>query len=211
MKRTTKTALRGRLAAILVVLLSLVGVGPAAAFGAPAVHVLAGVDAGCPPVTAEGQVVYGCNELSRFLQQARLWLQQNKPRGTTDKLFKNAGASNYAIAKLEDGTYIIGYSDGAQHAEQRLLDQMNGKAPRIVFDPATGTVSYGATRASGIAEGYSELEPCANTCDPALKTAGVRGKFTWSWQWNGQPGDPKAEVDRIRDVANNPKTGLKPL
>ena len=130
---------------------------------------------------------------------------------TYGSTFKNAGASNYAIAKLEDGTYIIGYSDGEQHSEERLLDQMNGKAPRIVFDPSTGTVSYGATRASDIAEGYSELEPCANTCDPKLTSAGVRGKFTWSWQWNGRPGDTKEDIQRIRDVANNPKTGLKPL
>src|SRR6185295_8638367 len=97
MQRTTKPALWGRWAAVLLLLWSLVGGLPAApAFAGGALTALSAVDPGCPPVTADGQVVYGCNELSRNLQKARLWLQQNKPRGTTDKLFKNAGASNYA-------------------------------------------------------------------------------------------------------------------
>ncbi|MFF5294634.1 hypothetical protein [Paractinoplanes globisporus] len=212
MQRTTKPALWGRWAAVLLLLWSLVGGLPAApAFAGGALTALSAVDPGCPPVTADGQVVYGCNELSRNLQKARLWLQQNKPRGTTDKLFKNAGASNYAIARLEDGTYVIGYSDNLQHSEERLLDQMNGKARRIVFDPATGRVSYQPARASRIAEGFSELEPCANKCDTKLGTAGVRNKFTWSWQWNGREGDTDDDVKAIRDRANNPKTGNKPL
>jgi hypothetical protein len=212
MERTTRTAIGGRLAAVLLLIWSLVGGLPAdPAFAARAVSALSAVDPGCPPVTADGQVIYGCNDLSRNLQKARLWLQQNKPRGTTDKLFKNAGASNYAIAKLRDGTYIIGYSDNLAHSEERLLDQMNGKSQRAVFDPATGRVSYQAPRASPIVEGFSELEPCANKCDPKLNSAGVRQKFTWSYQWNGRPGDSDDEIKAIRDRANNPKTGYKPL
>ncbi|MFC7279477.1 nucleic acid/nucleotide deaminase domain-containing protein [Paractinoplanes rhizophilus] len=212
MERTTRTAVWGRLAAVLLLLWALVGGLPAdPALAGRAVAALSAVDPGCPPVTADGQVVYGCNELSRNLQKARLWLQQNKPRGTTDKLFKNASGSNYAIAKLRDGTYIIGYSDSVAHSEERLIDQMNGKSQRIVFDPATGRVSYQAPRASPIVEGFSELEPCANKCDPKLRALGLREKFTYSWQWNGRPGDSADEIKAIRDRANNAKTGYKPL
>ena len=212
MEKTTRTAVWGWLAAVMLLLLSLVGALPAdPAFAGRAVTALSAVDPGCPPATADGQVVYGCNELSRYLQRARLWLQQNKPRGTTDKLFKNANASNYAIAKLEDGTYVIGYSDNVAHGEVRLLDQMNGKTQRVVFDPATGRVSYQAPKVSRIAEGFSELEPCAFKCDPKLQSAGVREKFTWSWQWNGREGDTKADIEAIRDRSNNGTTGYKTL
>ncbi|CCH22001.1 hypothetical protein [Micromonospora lupini] len=212
MERNTRAARWGRLAAVLLLLCSMVGPLPAApAFAGPTVTALPAVDSGCPPATADGQVVYGCNELSRHLQRARLWLQQNKPPGTDDKLFKNAGSSNYAIARLADGKYIIGYSDNLKHSEERLLDQMNGKSQRITFDPATGRVSYQAPRASGIAEGFSELEPCDNKCGPKLRSAGVRDKFTWSWQWNGRDGDTKDDVKAIRDQSNNSKTGHKTL
>ena len=212
MERTTRTAIWGRLAAVLLLLWALVGGLPAGpAFAGRAVAALSAVDPGCPPATADGQVVYGCNELSRNLQRARLWLQQNKPPGTTDKLFKNAGASNYGIARLQDGTYVIGYSDNVAHSEERLLDQMNGTSRRIVFDPATGRVSYQAPKASPIVEGFSELEPCANKCDPKLRSAGVREKFTYSWQWNGREGDTPDDVKAIRDRSNNAKTGYKAL
>jgi hypothetical protein len=62
-----------RFAAALLLLWSLVGVLPAGpAYARPITTALAAIDPGCPPATATGQVVYGCNELSRNLQAARL-------------------------------------------------------------------------------------------------------------------------------------------
>jgi hypothetical protein len=211
MVRNSRFAAWGRLAAVLLLVWSVVGGLPASPALAALSTPWAAPAQKCPPVAADGQIVYGCNELSRHLQQARLWLQQNKPRGTTDNLFKNAGRSNYAIAKLADGKYIIGYSDTKGHAEQRLLAQMDGSAKRMVFDPAKGTVTYQPAKASKITAGFSELEPCAKTCDPALKNSGVRSKFTWSWRWNPKPGESKEQGLKYRDESNNSKTGQKQL
>lgn len=199
-----------RFAAVLLLLCSLVGALPAGpAYAGRVTAVLAAVDPGCPPATAAGQVIYGCNDLSRNLQSARLWLHQNRPRGTTDKLFLNANRSNYAIALLDDGKYIVGYSDNAKHAEIRLLEQMRGQTQRVVFDPATGRVSYQPAKAAGIAGLFTELEPCNFKCNRPLTEAGVRNKVTWSWPWNGPEGASKADVKALRDRSNNATTGLK--
>lgn len=199
-----------RFAAVLVLVLSLLGVAPAGlTYAAQVTSALTTVDPGCPEATAAGQVVYGCTDLSRNLQSARLWLRQNRPPGTTDKLFLNANRSNYAIALLDDGKYIIGYSDNAKHAEIRLLEQMRGQSQRVVFDPATGRVSYQPARSGGITEVFTELEPCNFKCNKPLTDAGLRSKTTWSWPWNGPEGASKQEVKELRDLSNNSKSGLK--
>lgn len=195
-----------RFGAIVLVLWSLVGGLVASPAYARALTAAAAVD--CPPPTAEGQVIYGCNDLSRNLQGARLYLNENKS-GQTDTLFKNARRSNYAMALMDDGTYIIGHSDSVKHGEERLLDQMNGRSQRVVWDPASRTVSLQPARSGQIVGIFSELEPCANKCSPALQNAGLRNKVTWSWRWNGAPGATADEIKQIRDVSNNSKTGLK--
>ncbi|MEV1159498.1 hypothetical protein AB0J27_29300 [Micromonospora chokoriensis] len=205
-KERSRIAVLTRLAAVLVLIWSVIGIAPAAAHAGPrAAAPWPIIDARCAPITPEGLVGYGCHKLGVYLQEARLDLRYNRPAKTTDKLYTNV-RGNYAIAQLQDGKYIIGYSDGAKHAEIRLIEQMQGKAPRIEFDPKTGKVSYQPAKASPIKEGYSEIEPCKKTCDPALKNANVRDKFTYSYRWNGNPGeDEKA----LRDRTNNRNTGAK--
>jgi hypothetical protein len=153
-----------RLATIFVLLWSLIGALPAGpAFAGTAAAALTQVSPDCPPAGADGQVIYGCNELSRNLQDARLWLNKNK-RGQTSNLYQNARryTANYAMARLEDGTYLIGYSDADAHAEERLLQQMRGQAERVVWDPNTRSVVIRPARAGNIAELYTELEPPAS-------------------------------------------------
>ncbi|MEU7948300.1 hypothetical protein AB0C50_26750 [Micromonospora taraxaci] len=205
-KERSRIAVLTRLAAVLVLIWSVIGIAPAAAHAGPqAAAPWPIIDARCAPITPQGLVGYGCHKLGVYLQEARLDLRYNRPAKTTDKLYTNV-RGNYAIAQLQDGKYIIGYSDGAKHAEIRLIEQMQGKAPRIEFDPNTGKVSYQPAKASPIKEGYSEIEPCKKTCDPALKNANVRDKFTYSYRWNGNPGeDEKA----LRDRTNNRNTGAK--
>ncbi len=205
-KERSRIAVLTRLAAVLVLIWSVIGGAPAAAHaGSRVVADWPIIDARCAPITPEGLVGYGCTKLSTYLQEARLDLRYNRPPKTTDKLYTNV-RGNYAIAQLQDGKYIIGYSDGAKHAEIRLIEQMQGKAPRIEFDPQTGKVSYQPAKASPIKEGYSEIEPCKKTCNPALETAKVRDKFTYSYRWNAGPGeDPKV----LRDQTNNRNTGAK--
>ena len=195
------------LATVLVLIWSVIGGAPAAAqAGSRVVADWPIVDARCPPVTPEGLVGYGCTKLSTYLQRARLDLRYNRPPKTTDKLYTNV-KGNYAIAQLQDGKYIIGYSgSGKNHAEIRLLAQSEGKAPRIEFDPQTGKVSYQPAKASPIKEGYSEIEPCKKTCNPALEAAKVRDKFTYSYRWNPGPGETTQEV---HDKTNHAKTGAK--
>lgn len=200
-----------RLVAILALLWSLVG-------GLPVQPAYAGVAAQppvpqpCPPPTAEGHVVYGCNDLSRNLQDARLWLNENK-RGQTDKLFQNARryTSNYAIARLTDGTYLIGHSDTGRHAEQRLLRQAQGQDQRVVWDPRSRSVTIQSARAGTIDRVYTELQPCERRCAPALRNAGLQNRTTWSWRWNPPAGATPAERKEVQNAANNPKTGQKPL
>ncbi|GAB4107221.1 hypothetical protein GCM10028790_62400 [Micromonospora taraxaci] len=205
-KERSRIAVLTRLAAVLVLIWSVIGIAPAAAHAGPqAAAPWPIIDARCAPITPQGLVGYGCHKLGVYLQEARLDLRYNRPAKTTDKLYTNV-RGNYAIAQLQDGKYIIGYSDGTKHAEIRLIEQMQGKAPRIEFDPNTGKVSYQPAKASPIKEGYSEIEPCKKTCDPALKNANVRDKFTYSYRWNGNPGeDEKA----LRDRTNNRNTGAK--
>lgn len=205
-KERSRIAVLTRVAAVLVLIWSVIGIAPAAAHAGPqAAAPWPIIDARCAPITPEGLVGYGCHKLGVYLQEARLDLRYNRPAKTTDKLYTNV-RGNYAIAQLQDGKYIIGYSDGAKHAEIRLIEQMQGKAPRIEFDPKTGKVSYQPAKASPIKEGYSEIEPCKKTCDPALRNANVRDKFTYSYRWNGNPGeDEKA----LRDRTNNRNTGAK--
>ncbi len=176
---------------------------------------VAALDPECAPVPDQGQVEYGCSDLSLKLQQARLWLNKNKRGHPNDKLFTKAReyTANYAIAEMDDGTFILGFSDGDLHAEQRLLQQMRGQAPRVVWDPATGTVVQGPTRAGGIAKIYSEMEPC-NTgpdCESELEQAQLLDKTTWSWKFNAARGASEAEREKIRTDTNNYKTGLKPI
>lgn len=195
-----------RLMAILVLLLSLVG-------GLPAQPAYA--QGPCPPPTAEGQVIYGCNDLSRNLQDVRLWLRQNS-RGQTDPLFKSGirPSSNFAIARMQDGTFLIGYSANDAHAEERLLQQARGQTQRIVWDPATRSVTFRSPQAGTINQLYTEIEPCANKCDRALRDANLRNRTTWSWRWNAPAGtapeDRSTVQKEIRNVTNNNKTGEKP-
>ncbi|MEO3771087.1 hypothetical protein [Micromonospora sp. B9E7] len=205
-KERSRIAVLTRLAAVLVLIWSVIGIAPAAGHARPqAAAPWPIIDARCAPITPEGLVGYGCHKLSVYLQEARIDLRYNRPPKTTDKLYTNV-RGNYAIAQLQDGKYIIGYSDGLKHAEARLIDQMQGKAPRIEFDPKTGKVSYQPAKASPIKEGYSEIEPCKNSCDRDLKNAKVRDKFTYSHRWNAKPGeDEKA----LRDRTNNRNTGAK--
>ncbi|MGC9667635.1 hypothetical protein ACNTMW_13890 [Planosporangium sp. 12N6] len=205
-KERSRIAVLTRLAAVLVLIWSVIGGAPASAHaGSRVVADWPIIDSRCPPVTPEGLVGYGCTKLSTYLQEARLDLRYNRPPKTTDKLYTNV-RGNYAIAQLEDGKYIIGYSDTNKHAEIRLIEQMEGKAPRIEFDPQTGKVSYKAAKASPIKEGYSEIEPCATTCNPALKAAKVRDKFTYSYRWNPRPGEDRKV---LHDQTNNRNTGAK--
>jgi len=204
-KERSRIAVLTRLAAVLLLIWSVIGGAPAAHAGSRVVADWPIIDARCAPITPEGLVGYGCTKLGTYLQEARLDLRYNRPPKTTDKLYTNV-RGNYAIAQLQDGKYIIGYSDGAKHAEIRLIEQMQGKAPRIEFDPQTGKVSYQPAKASPIKEGYSEIEPCKKTCNPALENAKVRDKFTYSYRWNAGPGeDPKV----LRDQTNNRNTGAK--
>ncbi|MEU7802276.1 hypothetical protein AB0J14_21995 [Micromonospora arborensis] len=197
-----------RLATVLVLIWSVIaGVPAAAQAGSRVVADWPIIDARCAPVTPEGMVGYGCTKLSTHLQRARLDLRYNRPPKTKDLLYTNV-RGNYAIAQLQDGKYIIGYSDATKHAEERLLEQMRGRAPRIEFDPQTGKVSYQPAKASPIKEGYSEIEPCKKTCNPALEAAKVRDKFTYSYRWNPGPGETTQE---LHDKTNNPKTGAKQL
>ncbi|GIM89362.1 nucleic acid/nucleotide deaminase domain-containing protein [Paractinoplanes toevensis] len=205
-KERSRVALFTRLAAVLVLIWSVIGGVPAAAHaGARVVADWPIIDARCAPVTPQGLVGYGCTKLGVYMQEARLDLRYNRPPKTTDKLYTNV-RGNYAIAQLKDGTYIIGHSDGLKHAEERLLDQMEGKSQRVVFDPKTGKVSYQPAKASPIVEGFSELEPCDTKCDRALKDAKVRDKFTYSYKWNPEAGENRKAV---QDAANNRVTGVK--
>jgi hypothetical protein len=130
-KERSRVAVLTRLAVVLVLIWSVIGGAPAAAHaGSRVVADWPIIDARCAPVTPEGLVGYGCTKLSTYLQEARLDLRYNRPPKTTDKLYTNV-RGNYAIAQLEDGKYIIGYSDGAKHAEIRLIEQMQGKAPPV--------------------------------------------------------------------------------
>jgi hypothetical protein len=209
-----------RIATVILLLWSLIGASPAGpawaanataqAVSAQVVLAQAGPD--CPPATADGQVIYGCNELSRNMQDARLWLNKNK-RGQTSNLYQNARryTANYAMARLSDGTYIIGHSDADLHAEERLLQQMRGDAQRVVWDPKTRSVVIQPARAGTISALYTELEPCARKCDPLLANADLRKKTTWSWKWNAPRGSPTEAVKEVQDRANNFKTGAKPI
>lgn len=158
-KERSRIAVLTRLAAVLVLIWSVIGIAPAASHAGP--RVVADwpiIDARCAPITPQGLVNYGCHKLSTYLQEARLDLRYNRPPKTTDKLYTNV-RGNYAIAQLQDGKYIIGYSDGAKHAEIRLIEQMQGKAPRIEFDPKTGKVSYQPAKASPIKEDTPRSSP----------------------------------------------------
>ncbi len=214
---TVRDRVRGgkalRVATIFLLLWSLIGALPAGpAFAGTAAGALTQVSPDCPPATADGQVIYGCSDLSRNLQDARLWLNKNK-RGQTSGLYTSARryTANYAMARLEDGTYLIGWSDADAHAEERLLLQMRGQAERVVWDPSTRSVVIRPAQAGNIAELYTELEPCARKCDPLLNNANLRGKTTWSWKWNAPAGSPSEVVKEVQDAANNSKTGLKPI
>ncbi|GGT45884.1 hypothetical protein GCM10010254_75740 [Streptomyces chromofuscus] len=107
-----------------------------------------------------GQVGYGSTDLSRSVQLTRLI---NK-----DKV------GNYAAARLDDGTIVIGRS-GQIHAEEDII--------------------YNQAKGRKIVDMYSEREPCKAKCLDLTKDMNV----TYTVPWNGAT---KAEQDAIRAASN---------
>jgi hypothetical protein len=91
-----------------------------------------------------GQVEYGSTALSRQVQAARI--------AARDK------TGNYAAARLEDDSVLIGRSSRVMHAEEDVLQQAGDR--RIV-------------------ELYTEREPCARKC--AGLTQDIPTSYTWQW------------------------------
>jgi RHS repeat-associated protein len=95
---------------------------------------------------AATQIGYGSSDLSRSVQLQRL--------------IDNKKTGNYAAARLEDGTVLVGRSAKGIHAEEDLIQQANGRS---------------------IVDLYSEREPCANKCMGKVKGMSV----TYTVPWNG--------------------------
>jgi hypothetical protein len=112
------------------------------------------------PVT--GRVGYGESELSRAVQSERL---KDGNRG-----------SNYAAARLDDGSIIKGKSSLGVHAEEDAIAQARSKDRKIL-------------------DLYTEREPCANKCLEKTKDMNV----TYSWKWNDVD---KGSIEAIRKASN---------
>jgi hypothetical protein len=96
---------------------------------------------------ATGRVGYGDTELSRAVQDERL---KDANRG-----------SNYASARLDDGSIIRGKSSTGVHAEEDLIAQAKASDRKI-------------------RDLYSEREPCDFKCQVLTKDMNV----TYTWKWN---------------------------
>jgi len=121
---------------------------------------LAGPSGVREPVT--GRVGYGETELSRAVQSERL---KDGNRG-----------SNYAAARLDDGSIIKGKSSLGVHAEEDAIAQAKSKDRKIL-------------------DLYTEREPCANKCLEKTKDMNV----TYSWKWNDAD---KTSVEALRKASN---------
>lgn len=88
---------------------------------------------------------------------------------------------NFAAARLGDGSIITASSDAGGHAEEYLLEEAGAGG-------------------NSIAELYSEREPCAATCAPALERAGITN-VTWSWPWNGATHEETMAIRRATTAA----------
>jgi hypothetical protein len=108
------------------------------------------------PVT--GRVEYGSTELSRAVQDERI---KAGNRG-----------SNYAAARLDDGSVITGKSSDGVHAEESVAAQAKASHRKIV-------------------DVYSEREPCDFKCQGVTKDMNV----TYTWKWNDVD---KASTEALR-------------
>ena len=77
---------------------------------------------------------------------------------------------NVAVAELDDGTLVTGFSRGnGTHAEEDILQQLRGEGGRIMAL-------------------YTERQPCPGTCAPLLEATLDPGtRITWSVPWTDSP------------------------
>ncbi|NJP66346.1 sugar-binding protein, partial [Streptomyces sp. ventii] len=107
--------------------------------------------AGVTPVLVHNcQVEYGSTDLSQAVIQERLKLGNKANNFAAARYADSSGAEQVMVAFSSKGR--------GNHAEQKLIRAI-GK--------------------DDISEIYSELQPCRNSCAPAV--AGIR--TTWSWNW----------------------------
>ncbi|MEE1767969.1 nucleic acid/nucleotide deaminase domain-containing protein [Streptomyces sp. JV185] len=111
-----------------------------------------------------GQIGYGKPGLGQSVRLQRL-------------IDKNRGLTNYAAARLDDGSVIVGKSRSGVHAEEDLFAQAGSRK---------------------IKELYSEREPCSNKCQGLVKDV---ESVTWSFKWN-DPDRSKQEAIRAKTTAD---------
>ena len=127
--------------------------------------------AGATPVLVHNcQVGYGSTDLSQAVIQERLKLG-NK-------------ANNFAAARYTDSSGVeqvmVAFSSKGRgnHAEQKLMRAI-GK--------------------DNISEIYSELQPCRNSCAPAV--AGIRTSWSWNWTTSAEGAvSRKSQLAAVRGV-----------
>jgi RHS repeat-associated protein len=134
--------------------------------GASAVGAGAVIGGGAKLAEESGQVAYGSTELSQYVQEVRVGM--NDSRG------------NFAAARLEDGEILLGRSNADMHAEEDILSQAGG---RRITDLYTERQPCAAC-AKQIQEGTSVTWSFAWNADKAVQKASnaalrtaIRGLF----------------------------------
>ncbi|MBZ3902851.1 golvesin C-terminal-like domain-containing protein [Streptomyces griseiscabiei] len=124
--------------------------------------------AGTTPVLVHNcQVGYGSTDLSQAVMQERLRLGKTGNNFAAARYTDAAGVEQIAVAFSSKGR--------GNHAESKLLRQL-GKG--------------------NITEIYSELQPCRNSCAPALQ--GV--PTSWSWNWTTSAQGAQSRKDQLAAV-----------
>ncbi|WP_406492002.1 polymorphic toxin-type HINT domain-containing protein [Streptomyces sp. NBC_01604] len=135
--------------------------------------------AGTTPVLVHNcQVDYGSTDLSQAVMQERLRLGKTGNNFAAARYTDANGVSQIAVAFSSKGR--------GNHAEAKLLRQL-GKG--------------------NVTEVYSELQPCRNSCAPALQ--GIPTSWSWNWTTSAQGAQSrKAQLGAVRQLFADAKAGI---